>query len=73
MDIESILKKLLPDAGIVSLEGDVVTIESAASGKAVFDAEIALRKETGRPYEIMLGRMEDRNVIRIRRAEKRRA
>lgn len=48
-----------------------VVIESQASPKEVFDAEVELRRRTGAMWEVMMTDMQDRNVIRVRLAQRR--
>jgi len=63
------LLPLLPDVQFISVNGAVLTIETSATGKQIFDAEAQLRKETGVMYELMCGRMPDGNKLRVKLAK----
>ncbi len=63
------LTNLIPDAKIMSIHGDVITIQTAATGKQIFDAEAELRRRTGIPYELMCDRIGDKNKLRIKLAD----
>lgn len=65
------IAEILPDARVVRASFPQLVIDSAASPKEVFDAEIMLRARTGEMWEVMMTDMQDRNVIRVRLAEKR--
>lgn len=58
----------LPEYRIVSIKDLVVTIDTTASGKQIFDAEAALRKASGLMFELMCGRMQDQNKLRVKLA-----
>ena len=70
-DLQISIADLLPDARVVRVVFPQLVIESRATPKAVFDAEITLRQRTGELWEIMMTDMQDRNKIRVRLAEKR--
>ena len=70
-DLQTFIDDLLPDSRVVRAMFPQLVIESRATPKAVFDAEIALRQRTGELWEIMMTDMPDRNKIRVRLAEKR--
>ena len=64
------LSELLPDARVIAIGGgDVITLETHATGKQIFDAEAELRRRTGVKYELMCGRMADQNKLRIKLAK----
>lgn len=62
------LVALLPDVRLITIKGDVVTIETNATGKEIFDAEAELRRQTGVMYELMCGRKQDQNKLRVKLA-----
>ena len=68
MDLESLIREYLPDATLISVKGVDVTIASAASPKAIFDAEAAIRNRTGIKYELFMSRKGDLNKQRIKLA-----
>ena len=59
----------LPDVLFLDINGLVITIETNASGKQIFDAEAHLRRETGVMYELMCGRKPDGNKLRVKLAK----
>lgn len=65
----SVVADLLPDAKVISIFGDVITIQTEAAGKQIFDAEAELRIRTGIPYELMCDRIGDKNKLRIKLAD----
>ena len=65
----TILEAILPDAKVISVVGAVITIDSQATGKQIFDAEAELRRMTGVQFELMMGRKQDENKLRIRLAK----
>ena len=68
---EDLLTEWLPDAKVIRIDGVDITIRSAASGKAIFDAAAELRRQTGIKYELFMERMQDQNKLRIKLMEKR--
>ena len=67
--MKEILATILPDAKVISIAGTVITIDSQATGKQIFDAEAELRRVTGVMYELMMGRKQDENKLRIKLAK----
>ena len=65
------LQRSLPGVLVLSIKGVDVTINSTASGKAIFDAEAELRRVTGVKYELFMERMKDQNTQRVVFAKKR--
>lgn len=63
------LASILPDAKVLSIKEAVITIETSATGKQIFDAEAELRRQTGVMYELMCGRKQDQNKLRVKLAK----
>ena len=66
MTPEEILKDILPDSTVIKVNGVDITLASAAPPKAIFDAEVELRKRTGVKYELFMSRKGDQNKLRIK-------
>jgi hypothetical protein len=69
--VADVLLRYMPDVTCIAAKGTVLTIETKASGKTIFDAEAQLRKETGVMYELMCGRKPDGNKLRVKLFDKR--
>ena len=69
--IESILKQLLPDCRIFSVNNLDITVITAAAPDDILTAEIELRKATGVKYELFMARKPDDNKLRMRLAKMR--
>lgn len=67
--LAGLIVNLLPDAKLLSVSGVDVLIDSEATGKAIFDAEAQLRRQTGIKYELFMERQQDQNKLRIRLAD----
>lgn len=67
--LAGLIVNLLPDAKLLSVKGVDVLIDSEATGKAIFDAEAQLRRQTGIKYELFMERQQDQNKLRIRLAD----
>ena len=67
--LAGLIVNLLPDAKLLSVSGVDVLIDSEATGKAIFDAEAELRRQTGIKYELFMERQQDQNKLRIRLAD----
>ena len=67
--LAGLIVNLLPDAKLLSVKGVDVLIDSEATGKAIFDAEAELRRQTGIKYELFMERQQDQNKLRIRLAD----
>lgn len=67
----SVLLSILPDAKLLSVKSEqlIAIIESNASPKEIFDAERLLRKITGMKWELMMGRKQDENKLRVKLAK----
>jgi hypothetical protein len=60
---------ILPNARVLSVNGNIITIETDASGKEIFDAEAKLRQRTNVMYELMCARLQDQNKLRVKLAK----
>ena len=69
--IADVLSRELPDVTFVAADMDrlLLTIQTSATGKQIFDAEAQLRKETGVMFELMCGRLRDANKLRVKLAK----
>ena len=70
IDIQQVLDKLLPGCKILSVVGEVITIETDAAGRDIFFAESRLRNLCdGIKYELMCSRKTDKNKLRVKLAK----
>lgn len=70
IDLQQVLDKLLPGCKILSVVGEVITIETDAPGKQIFISERMLRKVCGGiQYELMCSRKTDQNKLRVKLAK----
>lgn len=58
----------LQDARVLSVKDLVVTLQSNATGKQIFDAEAYVRRHTTKQFELMMVRMQDENKLRVKLA-----
>jgi len=70
IDIQQVLDKLIPGCKILSVVGEVITIETDATGREIFFAESRLRNLCdGIKYELMCSRKTDQNKLRVKLAK----
>ena len=70
IDIQQVLDKLIPGCKILSVVGEVITIETDATGRDIFFAESRLRNLCdGIKYELMCSRKTDQNKLRVKLAK----
>jgi hypothetical protein len=68
--LPELLQTLLPGCKILSVVGEVITIETDATGREIFFAESRLRNLCdGIKYELMCSRKTDQNKLRIKLAK----
>lgn len=61
-----LLKSGIADARVISVKNLIVTLQSTASGKAIFDAEASVRRKYGQLFELMMARKGDDSKLRIK-------
>lgn len=61
----------LPDAKVLNVDREklVLTIDTIATGKEIFDVEAKVRRVTEIKWELMCGRKQDENKLRVKLAK----